>query len=76
MGDPTEGVRRALVAEINADPASREALEAAHGQVWDTGQLTEDFDVHGFLAPFISVTRSGGGVSPNSDVAAERAAVP
>ena len=35
MSDPTETIRRALVAEINHDPNGREALEAKHGQVWD-----------------------------------------
>lgn len=36
MSDPTEAIRRQQVAEINAEPGSREALEAQHGQVWDT----------------------------------------
>lgn len=31
MSDPTETVRRELVAEINLVPGSREALEAQHG---------------------------------------------
>ena len=51
--DPTEGIRRQLVAEINANPGSRETLEAKHGQVWDTQELTRDFEVLGFMAPFI-----------------------
>ena len=34
--DPTEAIRRRQLAEINARPGSREALEAEHGQVWDT----------------------------------------
>jgi hypothetical protein len=41
--DPTENIRRALVAEINRDPGSREALEEQHGKVWDTGEMTDDF---------------------------------
>jgi hypothetical protein len=41
--------------EINSQPASREALEAQHGQVWDTRQLGEDFTVEGFLAPYVIV---------------------
>jgi len=41
--------------EINLVPGSREALEAEHGQVWDTDQLTEDFIVVGFMAPIVVV---------------------
>ena len=51
MSDPTETIRKELLAEINAQPGSREALEAQHGQVWDTNQLREDFEVLGFGAP-------------------------
>ena len=39
MSDPTEPIRRELLAEINAQPGSREALEAEHGQVWDTDEM-------------------------------------
>jgi hypothetical protein len=62
MSDPTEEIRRELVAQINAEPGSREALEAEHGQVWDTSQLTEDFEVLGFLAPMIVARRRADGV--------------
>ena len=55
--DPTETVRRLQLAEINAQPGSREALEAEHGQVWDTQQLGQDFTVEGFLAPYVIVRR-------------------
>lgn len=60
--DPTEGIRRELVAEINALQAERQQLEASVGQVWNTEELTADFVVHAFLAPFISVTRKADGV--------------
>lgn len=62
MNDPTENVRREMVQEINTNPGSREALEAKHGQVWDTQQLSEDFEVHAFLAPFILARRRADGV--------------
>jgi len=62
MTDPTEGVRREMVAKINAQPGSREALEAEHGQVWDTTQLQQDFTVLGFQAPFVVVRRKSDGV--------------
>ena len=62
MHDPTETIRRQEVAEINIDPGSREALEAKHGQVWDTKELQEEFVVQGFLAPYIAVRRRSDGV--------------
>ena len=62
MSDPTEAIRRELVAEINAVPGSREALEGEHGPVWDTRQLGEDFDVLGFAAPLVVVRRKADGV--------------
>jgi hypothetical protein len=62
MHDPTEAIRRQRLAEINAEPGSREALEAEHGQVWDTSQLSQDFDVTGFMAPFVVVCRKSDGV--------------
>jgi len=46
-----------MMAEIKANPGSREALEAKHGQVWDTSELQEDFDVLAFMAPFVIVMR-------------------
>ena len=61
MSDPTEAIRREMVAEINADPGSREALEAKHGQVWDTDQLCEDFEALGFMAPIVVVRRRSDG---------------
>ena len=61
MSDPTETIRRALVAEINHDPDGREALEAQYGQVWDTTEMSADFSVSGFGAPFVVVTRKSDG---------------
>jgi hypothetical protein len=55
--DTTENTRREMVSEINADPGSRPSLEAAHGQVWDTTQLSQDFEVLGFMAPFVVARR-------------------
>ena len=62
MTDQTEAIRRERLAEINAVPGSREALEAQHGQVWDTQQLGQDFQVIGFLAPLVVVRRKADGV--------------
>ena len=61
MNDPTEAARRERLVEINAVPGSREALEAVHGQVWTTEELGGDFEVIGFLAPFVVVRRRSDG---------------
>lgn len=60
--DPTETVRKQLLVEINAEPGSREYLEAKHGQVWDTSQLSDDFEVIGFAAPLVVARRKSDGV--------------
>lgn len=57
MNDPTEPIRRERLAEINAVPGSREALEAQYGKVWDTQQLAEEFVVTAFIAPLVVVRR-------------------
>ena len=62
MSDAKEPCRRQRVAEINADRGSRSALETEHGQVWDTSELTQSFDVTGFIAPFVVVRRKSDGV--------------
>jgi len=62
MNDPTEEPRRVLVDAINAEPGSRAALESGFGQVWDTDEMTRDFSVQGFMAPFVIVLRRSDGV--------------
>ena len=62
MTDPTEAIRRQMVAEINAEPGSREYLEAKHGKVWDTTELQRDFEAMGFMAPLIIVRRRSDGI--------------
>jgi hypothetical protein len=61
MNDPTETIRRERLAEINAEPGSREALEADYGQVWNTDELRRDFEVIGFMAPLVVVRRKADG---------------
>jgi hypothetical protein len=61
MNDETETARRARLVEINAKPHGREALEAKHGMVWDTSELADEFEVIGFLAPFVVVRRKSDG---------------
>jgi len=62
MHDPTEQARREMTAEINIESDGRESLEAKYGEIWDTTELKRDFEVHGFMAPFVSVTRKSDGV--------------
>lgn len=62
MSDLTESIRKQLLTEINTDPGSRAVLEAQYGQVWDTQQLAQDFEVVGFMAPFVVVRRKSDGV--------------
>ena len=57
MSDPTETTRREMVAQLNSIEGSREYLESKHGEVWDTSELQEQFEVLGFMAPFVGVRR-------------------
>lgn len=61
MSDATEPYRRQRLVEINLQPGSREALEAEYGQVWNTNELSGDFEVTGFMAPFVVVRRKSDG---------------
>lgn len=61
MTDETETIRREMLTEINAEPGSREYLEAKHGQVWDTSELQKEFDVLGFMAPLVVASRKSDG---------------
>lgn len=62
MDDLTEAIRRQRLAEIQTEPCSRELLEARYGQVWNTQELSRDFEVLGFLAPYVVVRRKSDGV--------------
>ena len=62
MTDTTESIRRKMLTEINTAPGSQEYLEATHGQVWDTSQLQDEFEVVGFAAPLVVVRRRADGV--------------
>jgi hypothetical protein len=64
----SEYVRRQGVAQINGAVESdnkdqeRKRLEAENGQVWDTTELSRDFEVLGFCAPCVVVRRKADGV--------------
>ena len=62
MADQTEAIRKSMLKKINAEPGSKEDLEARYGDVWDTQQLQEHFTVLSFLAPFCVVLRKSDGV--------------
>lgn len=65
--DETDPIRRKRLAEINSTVEShdgeteRKRLEAKYGQVWDTGQLAANFEVLGFMAPYVVVRRKSDG---------------
>jgi hypothetical protein len=61
MNDALESVRRTRLAQINSDPKDREALAAQYGQVWNTEELAREFEVLGYLAPFVVVRRTSDG---------------
>jgi hypothetical protein len=61
MDDNTQSLRKQRTSEINFSPKSREQLESEYGDVWNTSELQQDFIVHSFFAPFISVTRKSDG---------------
>ena len=47
--------------QINEKKAERLALEKEYGQVWDTKEVTTDFEVISFLAPYVHVKRKSDG---------------
>jgi len=57
MYDETEVIRRERQAELNAAQAVRDELEKDYGQVWNTKELGDEFEVLGFMAPFCVVRR-------------------
>lgn len=62
MKNETESLRRQRLVELNCEPGSREHLEQKHGQVWSTDQLREEFEVLGFMAPYVVARRRSDGV--------------
>ena len=62
MKDETEDIRRKLVAKINTCPVERDILEKVYGQVWNTEELSRDFEVKGFMAPMVVVKRKSDGM--------------
>lgn len=61
QADDTVAARRSLARTINHAPGDRESLAARYGQVWDTKELQAEFEVLGFMAPFVVVSRKADG---------------
>ena len=65
--DDTEEIRHEQLVAINAaveSPdamAERKRLESRYGKVWDTTQLSEEFEVVGFMAPYVVARRKSDG---------------
>lgn len=59
--DPTETLRREMTATINSVEGERAALQERYGKVWNTAELTQEFEVKGFMAPFVVVKRKADG---------------
>ena len=61
--DPTEEIRRRELVEINqkvqadSEDQERRRLEQEHGKVWNSQELADDFEVLGFLAPYVVAVR-------------------
>lgn len=53
--DAAEQIRRVMAHEFNSNPRTREELEKTGVKVWDTEELTRDFEVQGFYAPLVVV---------------------
>ena len=67
MKDRTGDIRKFVIDLVNCDvksldeAAERIRLEAEYDRVWNTQELTDEFMVHSFSAPFVYVTRKADG---------------
>lgn len=57
LDEAFDDARRVRLQEINTDAGDRAKLEARHGKVWDTEEMRTEFEVQGFMAPFVVVKR-------------------
>ena len=53
--DETETIRRRRMAELNQAAAARAELEKQYGKVWNLEEIRAEFEVIGFMAPFMVV---------------------
>lgn len=54
-------LRTARRAELDCMPGNREIIEKLYGPVWNTEELRRDFEVMGFLDPYVVVRRRSDG---------------
>jgi len=65
--DQTEDIRRNRLVAINSaiqsqdTQSERQRLEAQYYPLWDPSQLFSDFEVLGFIAPYVVVRRKSDG---------------
>jgi hypothetical protein len=62
MIDPTESTRRKMVETINDNAGEREELVKLYGDVWNTEEVRNAFDIRSFMAPYVRVIRKSDGV--------------
>jgi hypothetical protein len=60
--DARESNRCRLEEAINADPKTRAELEASAGPVWNHEEVEHEFDLCGFIPPFVFVIRKSDGM--------------
>lgn len=61
MQDDTENIRRGLI-ELGIPAEDLAAVVASGGQTWTTAELTAEFEVMGFMAPYVVARRRADGV--------------
>ena len=59
--DRTKSIRAELALGINSRALDRPGLERSYGRVYDTKELTSDFEVEQFAAPLVIVKRKSDG---------------
>jgi hypothetical protein len=57
MFDQTEEIRKQMVSELNSVDNTKTDLETKYGKVWTTSEMQEEFEVLGFMAPFVIVRK-------------------
>lgn len=57
MADTTKSIRKQMVAELNLDDNTKADLEAKHGKVWTTSEMSAEYEALGFMAPYIIVRK-------------------
>lgn len=61
MTDQTEAIRRGMIATGQPAADLAQAQEAGE-KTWTTAEMQADFEVLGFMAPFVTVRRKSDGV--------------